>query len=176
MERAVLISFVAASIVFGWFLLDFSAWFIPASWLAYSAIAPALVIGWFLARWKPKAKVARMFLEQLSGKDSAIIRLGMTLIIGVTVWLFVAQAIPAGWTSAMGNEQTIEKRVVAYYSGASGTCSYRVILEDFNPFGGGFCFYNDPRLAIRSGVNARLKVQESMLGTFVRSIESASNL
>jgi hypothetical protein len=170
-ERVALVVLVVGFAFVGWLLLDFSAWFVPASWLAYSAVGPALIAGWVLSGWKPQAKTARMVLESMLGHKTPIIRLGMTLFIGLIVWHFSALVGPAAWTLAMGNGKTVEKRVEAYYSGASHTCRHRLILEDFNPFGGGFCFFNDPTLELRKGAKARLQVQESSLGILVRAIE-----
>jgi hypothetical protein len=166
----VLVLLVGAFSFLCWAVIYFPRWFIPAPWLAFSALVPALIFGFFLG-WRPTDPRIVWVLPQSWTKDSPIMRIGYVLFLTFVWWLVIAQSIPAALTTAFGNDQEVKNQVHAYYKSNRG-CGYRLVLENLNPVFGGFCGAGNDPAEFKPGNSVTLTVKESVLGMYVTKIET----
>ena len=97
---------------------------------------------------------------------SLIARIGIVGVGAVFLWLGFALSLPALFTVAVGTEYKAQMRVVSYGWG-SGTCRFRLVLEDLAPPGGGFCRAGEEPSSFKPGQHVAVTGRRSALGVQV---------
>ncbi|HSW12711.1 MAG TPA: hypothetical protein VLI06_07720 [Solimonas sp.] len=153
---AVLAAGLAVMAGFFWLVIFFAEWFVPSKEVAWAAVplavAPCVYFLWRAPFFK---------------RDRPLEKLAATLVGSFFLWSFLAGAVPALFTWFFGADRQVVTRVSAYYW-STGTCDYRIVLEDF----GGFCRAGSSQGDFTHGRNVRVIFRQSTFGRYVLSIEN----
>ena len=164
------IIFGIGSLLVGWFVVFYGAWFVPRPWLRFTALLIALPIAaYFSFRIIPRdhSKLGAFALP-----NTMIVKIGGTTFYAAVLWMLLAQSIPAALTNLFGDIQTTQETVDAFYHSTS-TCGYRLVLSRANPPFGGYCRAGS-RGAFAKGTRVIVTYKSSILGMSILHIRAAA--
>ncbi len=165
--------FVSVLCFVAWALIFYGAWFVPAQWVAYTMLLPALLVAIFIGWRKTDPRVLAV-LPASARVDTPITRVGSIVFVSAFLWLGLAKTIPAVITDLIGEPTQSLDRVAAHYF-ASGTCGFRLVLDDTNPPWGGYCRVGDGAWTFTRGQEILLRGKRSVFGFLVEGFDMRAN-